>query len=140
MDVCRFANAKTLGFRYSRAAMAQLKIDGSDLVVELTPLERLGALCSGVRVPLSSVISVKVTDSPYSVLRGMRIGTALPFVIVLGRMVTWSSGTDFVALYGTPRSAIITLEGAGFARLILSDPDLSVLEQLITMLDARTEA
>lgn len=118
--------------------MAQLKIEGSDLVVSLTVLEKIGAFCGGVRVPLSDIESLYVTKSPYLELRGMRVGTALPFVIVLGRMVTFTQGTDFVAIYGTPLSVVINLKkGAGFSRLILSDPDLGVLERLVQMLDAR---
>ena len=110
--------------------MATLKLDGDDVVVELSRLEQIGALMSGVRVPRSSVTAARLTDDPYSELRGIRVGTGLPFVIVLGRMV-FRAGTDFVAIYGTRRTAVIDLApGSRFARLLVSSPDEAVVSTL----------
>jgi hypothetical protein len=110
--------------------MAQLKLDGEDLVVELGPLEQVGALLTGVRVPRSSVTGARLTDDPYAELRGLRVGTGFPYVIVLGRMI-FSGGTDFVAIYGTRRTAVIDLApGSRFARLLVSSPDEAVVAAL----------
>ena len=112
--------------------MAQLYVEGSELVVGLSWLEQLGALCGGVRVPLSQVRSVRVSDEPYAELRGLRVGTGIPWVVVLGRMVTWDNGTDFVAVYGRKdRTVIVELaEGAPFARLLLTGQGESIVTQL----------
>jgi hypothetical protein len=65
--------------------MATLAVDGNDLVVRLSALEKIGALRGNIRVPLASVRAVRVSDTPWSELRGIRApGTGLPRVISLG--------------------------------------------------------
>ena len=104
--------------------MARLLVGGDDLRVLLSWLERLGAFAGyGFSVPLAAVGAVRVSDDPWSELRGMRApGTGLPRVIALG---TWrhSSGRDFVAVYGKRRAVVVDLAGVRFARLVVSTPD-----------------
>jgi hypothetical protein len=65
--------------------MARLKIDGSDLVVKLSLLEKMGAFHGNIRVPLSAVRAADADPEPWSALRGIRApGTGLPGVIALG--------------------------------------------------------
>lgn len=110
--------------------MAKLNVVGEELVVELSLLEKLGAFSSGVRVPLSQVTGTTTTDRPYAELRGIRVGTGIPFVIVLGRMV-YSGGTDFVAIYGRAPTAIIDLAPwAPYRRIFVSNPDPAVMKRL----------
>ena len=111
--------------------MANLRIEGEELVVELSMLEQLGAIATGVRVPLSEVTAVRTTDDPYAELRGIRVGTGLPYVIVLGRMV-FPGGRDFVAIYGRRRRTVVIdlARGSGYQRLLLSSPDPAVVEAL----------
>ncbi len=110
--------------------MATLAIDGATLEVRLTPLEKVGALSGNVRVPLSSVREVHVTEEPYSELRGIRVGTGIPWVIVLGRMLH-GGGKDFVAIYGTGRTAVIELRpGEPYRRIMISDADAAVVDEL----------
>jgi hypothetical protein len=45
--------------------MAKLIVDGPDLVVRLSPLEKLGALHRDVRVPLRAVRSVEAESHPW---------------------------------------------------------------------------
>lgn len=110
--------------------MATLAIDGVTLEVRLSTLEKLGALSGNVRVPLSSVTAVRVTEKPYSELRGLRVGTGLPFVIVLGRMI-YSGGKDFVAIYGTGRTVIVELgPGAPYRRILVSGADTGIVDAI----------
>jgi hypothetical protein len=100
--------------------MATLNVRGNDLTVELSLLEKIGAISGGVSVPLSSVEDIRVVEKPYSELRGIRVGTGIPYVIVLGRMV-YSGGKDFVAVYGTGPSVMVTLrDGQRYKRILLS--------------------
>jgi len=104
--------------------VARLLVGSDDLRVLLSWLERFGAFAGyGFSVPLAAVGAVRVSDDPWSELRGMRApGTGLPHVIALG---AWrhSFGRDFVAVYGKRRAVVVDLSGQRFARLVVSRPD-----------------
>lgn len=103
--------------------MARLSVDGGDLVLSLSLLERLGALHRGIRVPLPQVTEVAVTDRPWPLLRGLRApGTGVPYLIALG---TWRyrGGRDFVAVYRRLPAVVVTLAQGPFTRLLVSSPD-----------------
>lgn len=103
--------------------MADLLIDGPDLRVRLSALEKLGALRGDLRVPLTAVTSVRVSERPWSELRGVRApGTGFPGVISL---CTRRGGGihDFSAVYrGTP-AVVVDTSGADFDRLVISRVD-----------------
>jgi hypothetical protein len=103
--------------------MATLAVDGSDLVVQLNALEKLGALRGNVRVPLSSVRAVRVSDAAWSELRGIRApGTGLPGVISL--CTRRGPGIhDFAAVYGQRPAVVVELTGGPFDRLVVSCAD-----------------
>ena len=104
--------------------MARLLVGGDDLRVLLNWLERIGGFVNGyVSVPLAAIRSVRVSDDPWSELRGMRSpGTGLRRRIALG---TWrhSLGRDFVALYGKGPAVVVDVAGDRFARLVVSSRD-----------------
>ena len=102
------------------APMAELLVDGADLVIRLSGLEKLGAFRGDVRVPLSAVTAIRVSEDPWSELRGIRApGTGLPGVISLctrrGKGVR-----DFAAVYGRGEGLVVEAEGADFDRLVIS--------------------
>lgn len=111
--------------------MAAVRIQGNELCVTLSALEKVGALSGEVRVPLSSVEAVRVAPSAYSgELRGLRVGTGLPFVVVLGRMFH-RDGVDFVAVYGTRRALAIDLaRGQRYRRIVVTGVGDDVVEAL----------
>ena len=110
--------------------VATLVLEGSSLVVRLSALEKIGGLSGDVSVPLTQVVGARVTDRPYAELRGMRVGTGLPFVIVLGRMI-YRGGKDFVAVYGTGRTVVVELApGAPYRRLLVSTPDPRIADDI----------
>jgi len=103
--------------------MATLRREGGELVVKLNDLEKLGALHGDVRVPWSAVSEVRVSESPFRELRGMRApGTGLPGVIALG---TWrgTGGKEFAALYRGGPAVVVSLERGDWRRLLVSDHD-----------------
>lgn len=103
--------------------MATLHVDGNELVLQLSGLERLGALHGGVRVPRSSVRSVSSSDQPWETVRGIRApGTGVPRLIMLGttRGRGWK---DFNAVYRRRPVVVVDLEGQKFARLVVSSDD-----------------
>lgn len=103
--------------------MAKLVLEGDDLVVRLSPLEKLGALRGDVRVPLATVRTVRASDDPWSELRGIRApGTGLPGVISL--CTRRGPGIrDFAAVYQKGPAVVVEMEGADFNRLVVSCAD-----------------
>ena len=104
--------------------MAELIIDGPDLVVGLTWLEKLGAFRGNVRVPLHAVRAAQADPEPWSALRGVRSpGTGVPGVIALGTR-HYAGGRDFAALHGRGPAVRVDLDGQSkFARLVVSVRD-----------------
>jgi hypothetical protein len=100
--------------------MANVAIEGSDLVVQLSFWEKIGALRSGVRVSLGSVRQARATSEPWAELRGIRApGTGIPSVIMLGT-TRGGFGKDFCAIYRGKPAVIVDLAGEEFRRLLLS--------------------
>jgi hypothetical protein len=103
--------------------MAQVRIEGDDLVVALSGWEKLGALHSDVRVPRRCVRSARTVPDAMAEVRGLRApGTGWPGAIGLG---TWRhrGGKDFVAVYRHRPGIVIELDGAAFARLVITADD-----------------
>jgi hypothetical protein len=103
--------------------MARLEVDGADVVVRLSWLERLGAFGAGPRVPVAAVTAVRVSADPWRELRGVRApGTGWPGVIALGTRV-YKGGRDFAAVYGRRPAVVVELAGAAYGRLVVSAAD-----------------
>ena len=104
--------------------MARLIIDGPDLVVGLSWLEKLGAFRGDVRVPLRAVRAAQADAGSLVALRGVRSpGTGVPGVIALGTR-HYTGGRDFAALHGRGPAVRVDLDGQStFARLVVSVRD-----------------
>ncbi|MGH2943623.1 MAG: hypothetical protein ACRDLN_12705 [Solirubrobacteraceae bacterium] len=116
--------------------MAALVSEGDDLVLRLSPWEKLGAVHGDVRVPLGAVEDVAVTRAPFDDLRGIRApGGAWPRRFALG---TWRyrGGKDFVALYRRRPAVIVRLRDAPYRRLIVCADDADATAERIRSLVA----
>ncbi|MCS6902305.1 MAG: hypothetical protein RMJ98_21930, partial [Myxococcales bacterium] len=89
--------------------MATFEIQGRDLALVFTPIEILGGLRSGARIPLDQVQSIEVVQDPWSILEGLRVGTGIPWVIVLGTMVR-RGPNDVVAIYKRQPAVVVHLK------------------------------
>lgn len=110
--------------------MARFAIEAGELIVRLSPLEKLGALHGDVRAPLFAVGRVATTVDPRDELRGIRMpGTGFPALIMLGTY-RGAFGKDFAAVYGTRPAVLVELLGHEFQRLLVStsDPDAEAAE------------
>src|SRR5580658_5255672 len=110
--------------------MAQLLVEGDELVVHLTRGEKFWGFHGDVRVPLSGVRSVSVPEYPLLAVRGWRMaGTGIPGRIVLGTR-RHADGYDFVAIHGQQAAVQVDLNGPPrWQRLLISvspDVDASV--------------
>jgi hypothetical protein len=103
--------------------MATIAVDGNDLVVRLSALEKIGTLRGDIRLPLASVRVVRVSEIPWSELRGIRApGTGVPGVISL--CTRRGPGVhDFAAVYGQRPALVVEMTGASFDRLVVSCAD-----------------
>lgn len=101
--------------------MAGLEVEGDSVVVRLSALERLGALAGSPRRPLGAVEAVRVSETPWKELRGLRApGTGWPGKIMLGTL-RYSGGRDFAAVYGrTGKAVVVDFAPGGYRRFVVS--------------------
>jgi len=102
--------------------MAKLVKVGSELILELSIWEKLGALHNSPRISADSVEKVEFIDQLWgsSTLRGIRApGTALPYVVLLGTL-RGRGYRDFVAMSGRGEGVVVTLKSGPFARWIFT--------------------
>lgn len=101
------------------------------VLLRLSLLERLGALLfRDVSVPLSQLRAASVSQRPWRdrPWRGLRVGTGLPFVVLLGRMLRWRGGADLACVVGQGPALVLDLEpGARWRRVVASAPDAEAL-------------
>ena len=114
--------------------MAELIRQGDDLVVKLSPLEKVEAAHGDVRVPFSAVQGAEAVDDAAHAVPGWKVvGAEWPGSFAIG---TFSGGPDHqktfaVVHHDHPRGVKVHLEGAKFDLIVLSCPDPeAVLSQL----------
>jgi hypothetical protein len=108
--------------------MAELRIDGNELVLHLTAAEKIEGVHGDLRAPLSAVRGIEVLDDahePAGVHAGVKIGTRIPGVIEVG-IVQGADRRLFAAVHrGTPRGLRVRFEGTHYDEWIVgcADPE-----------------
>jgi hypothetical protein len=103
--------------------MAELKVDGNELVLHMHTLEKAEGFHGDIRLPLSAVDTVRLVDDPWPELRGIRApGTGVPEVIAVGTR-RGGFGKDFAAVHGRGPAVVVELTGAEFGRLVVTSDD-----------------
>jgi hypothetical protein len=103
--------------------VATVIVDGANVVVRMSDVEKFEAVHADVHVPLAAVRAVRVVDDAWPELRGIRApGTGIPGVIAVGTR-RGSFGKDFAVVHGREMAVVIELEGASYSRLIVTTPD-----------------
>ena len=104
--------------------MAELRIDGDELVIHLTPAQKMVSFHTDIRVPLTAVRSVTAVEKPWLALRGRRMaGTALRGVAAMG---TWIHGDrlfDFCVVRGQQKAVQVDLNTGRFQRFLVCLPE-----------------
>ena len=103
--------------------MAELIADDEDLVVRLTPGEKIWGFHGDIRVRLSSIISVASDAKPWLSLRGWRMA-GISFVghSVLGTR-RHGDGYDFCVLHGDRPAVQVNMTSGRFSRLLICVPE-----------------
>jgi len=103
--------------------MADLTVDGNELVLHLHAVEKAEGFHADIRVPLTAVDSVRAVDDAWPELRGIRApGTGVPDVIAVGTR-RGGFGKDFAAVHGRGQAVVVELTGAEYGRLVLTCDD-----------------
>ena len=103
--------------------MADLEVEGDELVLHLRAIEKAEGAHGDIRVPLSTVTAVRSVDDPWPELRGIRApGTGLPNVIAVGTR-RGDFGKDFAAVHGKGPAVVVELAGAAYGRLVVTADD-----------------
>ncbi len=103
--------------------MATLILEGADLVVKMSEFEKFEAVHPDIRVLISTIRAVRVVEDAWPELRGIRApGTGIPGVIAVGTR-RGSFGKDFAVVHGRERAVVVELEGASYARILVTTPD-----------------
>ena len=103
--------------------MARVRIDGSDLVVEVEGLDRLWALKSRITIPLAHVRGATHDPGIVRDPKGIRApGTHLPGVLVAG---TYHRDGDkvFWDVHDPSDAVVIELSDEEYTRLVIGVPD-----------------
>lgn len=113
--------------------MAQLQVEGNELVLALSAAEKLEGVHGDLRVPLSAVRGVEILDdahSPVGIRSGIKIGTRLPGVIEVGTIQGAHRRLFAAVHHDTPRGLRITLEGTSYDEWIVgcADPEGTAAE------------
>ena len=112
--------------------MVRLVLNDGIIQVQLNIIELIFSciFCysSSLKQPISNVKNIRVSRSIWSEMRGIRIGTGIPYIIMVGCKWFWG-GQDFSAVYYNKPSLIIEFnENSHYSRWLLTieNPELFV--------------
>ncbi|MGO8864276.1 MAG: hypothetical protein ACLQRH_26400 [Acidimicrobiales bacterium] len=103
--------------------MAELIVDGDQLVVRLRAVEKVEAVHGEVQVPLQSVRAVEVLDDAIAAVHGIRVGMGITGSVAVGTYNSGDAKIFAVVHHDTPRGVRVDLEGAQFDQLIVGCDD-----------------
>ena len=104
--------------------MAHLLVDDSKVTVALSAVEKVEALHGDVTVPRTAVTGARAVPDGMAEVHGMRIGTGLPGVILVGTVQGGGSVT-FAVCHGRRPAVVLDLAGQSYDRIVVTvdDPD-----------------
>jgi hypothetical protein len=119
--------------RSEEVDMAELVVDGDDLVLRLSTLEKVEGLHGDLRVPHSSLVRVEVLDDAHAaagIHAGLKVGTRLPGVIEVGRI--YGDEKRFAVVHhDTPRGLRLVFEHQDFDEWIVGAPEPEALARTL---------
>jgi hypothetical protein len=112
--------------------MAQLQVEGGELVLRLSALEKAEGVHGDLRVPLSAVRYVEVlADAHDPADGGFKVGTRIPRVIELGTILGAGRKIFAAVHHNTPRGLRIVLQGSSYDEWIVGAADPETVAQAV---------
>jgi hypothetical protein len=106
--------------------MAELRVEGSELVLHLSSAEKAESVHRDLRAPLSAVRGVEVLEDahgPAGIRAGIKIGTRIPGVVEVG-IIQGRTKRLFAAVHhDTPRGLRVRLDGDFYDEWIVGCAD-----------------
>src|SRR6201996_8737147 len=106
--------------------MAELRVEGTELVLHLSVAEKLEGVHGDLRVPLSAVRGAEGLDdahAPAGASAGGKTGSRIPGVIEVGTIAGRGRRTFAAVHHDTPRGLRVQLEGTSFDEWIVGSQD-----------------
>ena len=112
--------------------MADLQVDGDELVLHLSDVEKLEAVHGDLRAPLSAVRAVEVLDDAHEPAdHGIKVGERLPGVSEVAVVRTGGERLFAAVHHDTPRGVRIDFEGTRYDAWIVGAADPEALAATI---------
>ena len=112
--------------------MAELQIDGAELVLHLSRVEKLEAVHGDLRAPLAAVRSVEVLEDAHEPAdHGIKFGERLPGLSEVASVRTGGQRLFAPVHHDTPRGLRIDFDGADYDAWIVGCPDPEATKALI---------
>jgi uncharacterized protein len=113
--------------------MAELLVDGDELVLHLTTLEELASIHGDLRAPLSAVSAVEVLEDAHDPAdAGVKlIGGRLPGSFEIGTFSAAGQRLFAAVHHDTPRGLLISFVGAAYDAWIVGCTDPEAAKQSI---------
>jgi hypothetical protein len=111
--------------------MADLKIEGDEVVLHLSRIEELEAVHGDLRAPLSAVRSIEVLEDAHQpVDHGFKVGERFPGVSEVASVRTAGQRIFAAVHHDTPRGVRIGFEGTDYDAWVVgcADPDTVAAE------------
>lgn len=104
--------------------MAELAVEGDELVLRLSRVEKLEAVRGDLRAPRSAVRSVEVLEDAHEPAdHGFKVGERLPGHSEVAAVRTGGTRLFAVVHHDTPRGVKVSFEGLDFDAWIVGTPD-----------------
>lgn len=112
--------------------MAELVVEGDELVLRLTGAEKLESVHGDLRAPRSAVRAVEVLEDAHEPAdHGFKVGQRLPGYSEVAAVRTGGEKLFAVVHHTTPRGVRVDFEGADYDAWIVGSKDPETLKQQI---------
>jgi hypothetical protein len=106
--------------------VAELLVDGDELVLRLTGMEKLESVHGDLRAPLASLRSIEVIEDAHEPAdHGFKVGERLPGVSEVAKIYTGGSRLFAAVHHDTPRGLLVTFNGTAYDAWVVgcADPE-----------------